>query len=341
MSECTEWSQPDGDHFHGLCVNEFEPEVGSEGCPVCVSPVPAQSRVCGSFDPLACLKENPLSSSEPPVFVPANLNIEFQTGDMTFQRAYTCNRGVSPGDTGKTLIPELVGVTVPFPVISSEPFARVWQTAWIPCGSRFSSYRKTNFATGATIWYYREDWDLDVRVTMQVGNGQFDQCYFMFVTQVRRRNIVASGTPWWGLGGPQGPAYWPCSGSQIAYYLWGFADGQVQNIPFFLFDENCIYEGADPTYLVQLDNDVNRAKPVFNQRIAAVNCATAPIVGNSIDEEVVCEVFSSYDECRSYSVKTYPRFTSGVWDYDGCGVVPPSALPPWQPGIITMRIFEA
>lgn len=40
-TECTEWTQPDGDHFHGLCVNELEPEVEAEGCPICVSPTKA------------------------------------------------------------------------------------------------------------------------------------------------------------------------------------------------------------------------------------------------------------------------------------------------------------
>lgn len=49
-TECTEWSMPDGDHFHGLCVNEFEPEIGSEGCPICVSPGPGSNSNCSICD---------------------------------------------------------------------------------------------------------------------------------------------------------------------------------------------------------------------------------------------------------------------------------------------------
>lgn len=338
---CKTWSIP-ARNFNSLCSNLYEAVNNTNECPVCVRPVSSQisrPQIC-NFDPLFCLKQNPLSSSEPPVFVPSNLSIEFQSGDMMFQRAYTCENGVSPGDTGKTLIPELVGKTVSFPVTYADIYSRIWETDWISCGPRFSSYKKINFATGAIIWYYRQDWDVDFKVFMQIGKFIEGQCYLGLSLQVRRRNIVASGTPWWGLGGPQGPAFWPCDGSQIAYYLWGFPDQQGQSIPIGLFDSKCNYEGADPTYLVPLTTDINRAKPMFNWRIGSILCADEPTVANSIDEEVVCEVFNSYSECRGYSVKTYPRFTNGNWDYDGCGVVPPSAHPPWQPGIITMRMFE-
>lgn len=43
-SYCKEWTQPDGDHFHGLCTNGFTPKLGlsknqtPNGCEVCVSP---------------------------------------------------------------------------------------------------------------------------------------------------------------------------------------------------------------------------------------------------------------------------------------------------------------
>lgn len=43
-SYCREWTQPDGDHFHGLCVNEMMPKLGASsnetpsGCNVCVNP---------------------------------------------------------------------------------------------------------------------------------------------------------------------------------------------------------------------------------------------------------------------------------------------------------------
>lgn len=39
MTTCKEWIQPDGDHFRGLCQNEFWPKAGTGGCNVCVSPV--------------------------------------------------------------------------------------------------------------------------------------------------------------------------------------------------------------------------------------------------------------------------------------------------------------
>jgi hypothetical protein len=336
---CKTWSIP-ARNFNSLCSNLYEAVNNTNECPVCVRPVSSQisrPRVC-SFDPLACLKQNPLSSSEPPVFVPSNLSIEFQSGDMMFQRTYVCNRTVNPGTYSKTLIPELVGKVVSFPVVYAEPYSRIWQTEWISCGPRFSSYKKINFATGATTWYYRQDWDVDFRLTMQIGNGQLNQCYLYLATEVRKKNIVTSGTPWWGLGGPQGPAWEPCYGSQIAYYLWNFSDGQIQNIPWNVLDSNCSYTEGDPTYLAQLSNDLNKAEPVFNWRFGIVGCVDSPHVANSIDEEVVCEESGIFSNCRSYSVKTYPRFTSGIWDYEGCGVV--TVTPAWQPGIITVRMFE-
>lgn len=39
MTTCREWTQPDGNHFHGLCTNEFWPKAGTDGCNVCVSPI--------------------------------------------------------------------------------------------------------------------------------------------------------------------------------------------------------------------------------------------------------------------------------------------------------------
>ncbi len=42
---------PDGDHFHGICVNEFEPDVASEGCPICVTPVRQLVTCCPDCDP--------------------------------------------------------------------------------------------------------------------------------------------------------------------------------------------------------------------------------------------------------------------------------------------------
>jgi len=39
MTACREWTQPDGDHFRGLCTNEFWPKAGTKGCDVCVNPV--------------------------------------------------------------------------------------------------------------------------------------------------------------------------------------------------------------------------------------------------------------------------------------------------------------
>lgn len=39
MTTCREWTQPDGNHFHGLCTNEFWPKAGTRGCNICVDPV--------------------------------------------------------------------------------------------------------------------------------------------------------------------------------------------------------------------------------------------------------------------------------------------------------------
>jgi len=42
---CREWTQPDGDHFHGLCSNILTPKTGDtnsetpDGCDVCVKPI--------------------------------------------------------------------------------------------------------------------------------------------------------------------------------------------------------------------------------------------------------------------------------------------------------------
>lgn len=44
-----QWTQPDGDHFRGLCQNEFWPvaESGAGGCNICVSPVQPVIPRCG------------------------------------------------------------------------------------------------------------------------------------------------------------------------------------------------------------------------------------------------------------------------------------------------------
>lgn len=54
MTECREWTQPDGDHFHGLCSNEFWPKPGTRGCNLCVNPkVVAQPRCnCYGLSPV-------------------------------------------------------------------------------------------------------------------------------------------------------------------------------------------------------------------------------------------------------------------------------------------------
>lgn len=331
MTECTEWSQPDGDHFHGLCVNEFEPEVGSEGCPVCVSPMAAEL--------LTCPMEWLASEVGELIRIPADLSIEFQSGDLLFGRNYVCNRTATPGTIGKTWIPELIGTTTPFPVVESEPFKRVWRTDWLPCGTRFASHKKINFATGATMRFYREDWNVDFRVSMQAGNGPSQPCFWNMTFEMRRTNNTPSGTQWWGSGTGIGPAGQPCEGWQLAGYSWGIPNGTVQLITGWTLD----YKPGPAVppytpYLTPLSGDINRAKPVFNWRFGLLGCALHVLYPiNSIEEEVVCEVGSPYDTCRSFFMKTYPRYTQGVADRDTCGV---GAYPPWQPGIITMRMFE-
>jgi hypothetical protein len=37
--ECRVWSQPDANHWRGLCTNRFFPKTGTEGCPICVKPL--------------------------------------------------------------------------------------------------------------------------------------------------------------------------------------------------------------------------------------------------------------------------------------------------------------
>lgn len=54
MTMCKEWFQPDGDHFNGLCTNEFWPKAGTGGCNVCVFPqaiVPPQCD-CDGLSPI-------------------------------------------------------------------------------------------------------------------------------------------------------------------------------------------------------------------------------------------------------------------------------------------------
>lgn len=48
---CKTWTQPDGNHFHGLCTNTLRPttsgDVPADGCDVCVVPVrPATASCC-------------------------------------------------------------------------------------------------------------------------------------------------------------------------------------------------------------------------------------------------------------------------------------------------------
>jgi hypothetical protein len=75
---CKTWSQPDADHWRGLCVNRMFPETGTEGCPVCIRPekVPVN---CGG----ACFDGSP----------PASINVsiagEFIAEDGTDLSGFT------------------------------------------------------------------------------------------------------------------------------------------------------------------------------------------------------------------------------------------------------------
>ncbi len=339
--ECTEWSQSDGDHFHGLCVNEFEPDSATGGCSICVSPVQAASLPC----PMPWM----LASSDELLLVPADLSIEFQTGDLEFRQSLTCNRTAEIGVVGKSYIPELVGLTVGLPVVRSDQSLRIWQTAWIPCGSRFASHKKTDFSTGNTVRYYRQDWDVEVRFTLQIGNGPTQPCFLNYFYEARRTNNRVSGAAWWyGLDGGIGYANEPCTGWQLAGYSWGIENGTIQNInaihgmsSYYKVDSPAVPGSPYQTYLLQLNNDVNRAKPRFNWRFATIGCAGRALSAiNSIEEEVVCEnIGGGVEICRSFSSKAYPRYTQGLSaDKAQCGVQ--TVFPTWTPGIITARIFE-
>jgi len=52
---CREWTQPDGLHFRGKCVNEFWPKAGATGCNICVEPTytPATCDLWGTGSELA------------------------------------------------------------------------------------------------------------------------------------------------------------------------------------------------------------------------------------------------------------------------------------------------
>lgn len=63
MTTCATWSQPDGNHFRGLCRNEFyretNPGIVGSSCPICVTPVgpfpecdelPRTRHICRKWD---------------------------------------------------------------------------------------------------------------------------------------------------------------------------------------------------------------------------------------------------------------------------------------------------
>lgn len=63
MTTCATWSQPDGNHFRGLCRNEFRretnPGIVGSSCPICVTPAPpfptcdtqpADRYICRQYD---------------------------------------------------------------------------------------------------------------------------------------------------------------------------------------------------------------------------------------------------------------------------------------------------
>lgn len=332
--ECDEWYREAG-LFRPLCGQQFYPAVSDNTCDVCIDPIfKAPEYTC----PWEFLADSPGQL----IRAPSNLNIEFQTGDLEFRESYVCNRTVNVGGFGKSLIPELVGQTVAFPCIVSEDYRQIWQTDWIPVGSRFASYKKINFSDGATLAFYRQDWDVDIRITMTVGGGSFpSRCNFRLNYEAKRKNNTSSGTPFGGLSGGQGAGGDFCGGWQVAGYSWGIPNNTIQElrsyhsfVEDYRIDTPAVPGSPYGTKLLALNTDVNRALPVFRWRFASIGCAWHNLsVINSIEEEAICEGST----CRGWSSKTYPRYTQGLTDREGCTF---TGYPAWTPGILTFRMFE-
>lgn len=343
MSTCKQWAIPEG-FFQGLCNKTYDPVQGTNECGVCVTPTLGTPLACNDLRFLA-------SSVGETINIPANLFVNFQAGEMTFRQPYVCNRTATIGTAGTSLIPELVGKTVSFPTVLVDSSKRVWETAWIPCGTRFSSHKKLRAETGETLRYYRQDWNVEVRLRMELPITARPYpnppCFPQITFEARRTNNITSGTVWWSFpSNGQAPGYESCLGWRIAGYLWGIPNNTIENLNtkygFLLDYKRDFPENPNQpcdTYLAQLCTDVNKAKPKFNWRLASIGCAAHNVsIVNSVEEEVVCSLNGSIETCTSYSGKVFPRFTQGMADVSTCGV--PTTYPPWSPGIIVARLFQ-
>lgn len=352
MTTCKEWAVPEG-FFQGLCSKTYEPLQGTDECPVCVIPTmsPPVVNTCFNTRFLA-------STPNENVVIPTSLKIEFQSGDMVLRKSYTCERTAEVGVYAKSLIPELVGKVVALPMIDSDNYQQVWETDWIPCGSRFSSYKMIDFATQSVSRYYKESWDIEIRfrLTHNFFDEGFQVCGLLTTFEVRKSNTAVFGSKWFFPGDTGQGAIWePCDGWQYSGWLWGIPNGTVSDLQNGLAgnDYKVDSPALDPiwhndTLLAPLNNDINRALPRFHWRFATFNCANNyfgnpfaafskyPGLINSIEEEVVCEDFGWYKECKGYISRVWPRYTKPQAEISQCGVV--TTFPAWTPGVIVSKI---